>query len=64
MQGFFKPVGIGEIFGGNIAVMDVYSAQVEFDRGRNFDRIDLLNSPGTSVESVQTGAAQTFARRT
>src|ERR1700722_4188443 len=53
VQGFFKPVGIGEIFGGNIAVMDVYSAQVEFDRGRNFDRIDLLNSPGTPVASLQ-----------
>jgi putative ABC transport system permease protein len=53
VQGLFKPVGIGEIFGGNIAVMDVYSAQVEFDRGRNFDRIDLLNSPGTPVESLQ-----------
>ena len=33
--------------------MDVYSAQVVFDRGRNFDRIDLMNSPGTSVEAVQ-----------
>jgi putative ABC transport system permease protein len=53
VQGLFKPVGIGEIFGGNIAVMDVYSAQVVFDRGRNFDRIDLVNSPGTSVEAVQ-----------
>ena len=26
VQGLFKPVGIGEVFGGNIAVMDVYSA--------------------------------------
>ena len=58
IQGLFKPVGIGEIFGGNIAVMDVYSAQVEFDRGRNFDRIDLLNLPGTSVESVQEALRQ------
>jgi len=53
VQGFFKPVGIGEIFGGNIAVMDVYSAQVVFDRGRNFDRIDLVNSADTPVTSLQ-----------
>lgn len=53
VQGLFKPVGIGEVFGGNIAVMDVYSAQVVFNRGRNFDRIDLMNAPGTSVETVQ-----------
>ncbi|MGD0908613.1 MAG: FtsX-like permease family protein [Candidatus Acidiferrales bacterium] len=53
VQGLFKPVGMGEVFGGNIAVMDVYSAQVVFGRGRNFDRIDLMNSPDTAVETVQ-----------
>jgi putative ABC transport system permease protein len=53
VQGIFKPVGIGEVFGGNIAIMDVYSAQVVFNRGRNFDRIDLMNSPDVPVETVQ-----------
>jgi putative ABC transport system permease protein len=53
VQGLFKPVGIGEVFGGNIAVMDVYSAQVVFARGRRFDRIDLVNSPDIPVETVQ-----------
>jgi putative ABC transport system permease protein len=53
VEGIFKPVGIGEIFGGNIAVMDVYSAEVVFGRGRKFDRIDLMNSPDVSVDTVQ-----------
>src|SRR4029077_19113551 len=53
VQGIFKPAGIGEVFGGNIAIMDVYSAQVVFHRGRNFDRIDLMNAPDVSVETVQ-----------
>ena len=53
VQGIFKPVGVGEVFGGNVAVMDVYSAQVVFDRGRNFDRIDLMNAPNVPVEVVQ-----------
>jgi putative ABC transport system permease protein len=53
VEGIFKPVGIGEIFGGNIAVMDVYSAQVVFARGHKFDRIDLMNSPDVPVETVQ-----------
>ncbi len=53
VQGLFKPIGIGEIFGGNIAVMDVYSAQVVFNRGRNFDRIDLMNSPDVPVDTLQ-----------
>lgn len=52
VQGIFQPVGLGSVYGGNVAVMDVYSAQVMFDRGHNFDRIDLINSPGTSPEQV------------
>ena len=53
VQGTFKPVGVGEVFGGNVAVMDVYSAQVVFHRGRKFDRIDLMSAPGVPVEIVQ-----------
>jgi putative ABC transport system permease protein len=53
VQGLFQPTGIGQVFGGNIAVMDVYAAQVVFDRGRNFDRIDLMNDPRVSVRAVE-----------
>ncbi len=53
VEGIFKPVGIGEVFGGNIAVIDIYSAQFAFGRGRNFDRIDLMNAPDVPVETVQ-----------
>ncbi len=53
VEGIFKPTGLGEVFGGNIAVMDIYSAQVMFERGHNFDRIDLLNVPDVSVSELQ-----------
>jgi putative ABC transport system permease protein len=53
VQGTFKPVGVGEVFGGNVAVMDIYSAQVVFHRGRKFDRIDLMNSANVPLEIVQ-----------
>ncbi len=53
VQGLFKPVGVGAVFGGNIAVMDVYSAQVVFSRGHNFDRIDLMNSQSVPVDELQ-----------
>jgi putative ABC transport system permease protein len=53
VEGIFKPTGVGEVFGGNIAVMDIYSAQVVFDRGRNFDHIDLTNSPAVPVNELQ-----------
>ncbi|MBI4469548.1 MAG: ABC transporter permease [Acidobacteria bacterium] len=53
IRGIFKPVGIGEVFGGQVAVMDVYSAQFVFDRGRNFDRIDLMTDPEVPIETVE-----------
>jgi putative ABC transport system permease protein len=53
VQGLFQPTGIGAVFGGNIAVMDIYSAQVVFERGRNFDRIDLKNATGTEVSTLK-----------
>jgi putative ABC transport system permease protein len=53
VEGIFKPTGVGQVFGGNIAVMDVYSAQLVFDRGHNFDRIDLVNAPGVPVDVLQ-----------
>ena len=53
VEGIFKPTGVGEVFGGNIAVMDVYSAQVVFGRGHNFDRIDLVNAPSVPVNVLQ-----------
>ena len=53
VEGIFKPTGVGEVFGGNIAVMDIYSAQVVFDRGHNFDRIDLMNAPGVAVNDLE-----------
>jgi ABC-type transport system, involved in lipoprotein release, permease component len=53
VEGIFKPTGVGEVFGGNIAVMDIYSTQVVFGRGHNFDRIDLMNAPDVAVNDLQ-----------
>lgn len=52
VEGLFQPVGVGSVYGGNVAVMDVYSAQVMFDRGHNFDRIDIINSPGSTPDAL------------
>jgi putative ABC transport system permease protein len=58
IRGIFKPVGIGEVFGGNVAVMDIYSAQFVFNRGRNFDRIDMMTDPTISLQEVQARLRQ------
>jgi putative ABC transport system permease protein len=41
IRGVMKGSGLASAFGGNLAVMDIYSAQMVFGRGRKFDRIDL-----------------------
>ncbi len=53
VRGIFKTTGIGEVFGGQIAVMDVFNAQFIFNRGRNIDRIDLMNEPEVAVEDLK-----------
>lgn len=53
VRGIFQPKGMGEVFGGQIAVMDVFNAQFVFGRGQNFDRIDLLNEPDVTVAELQ-----------
>ncbi|MBI3949204.1 MAG: FtsX-like permease family protein [Acidobacteria bacterium] len=58
VRGIFKPTGLGEVFGGNVAVMDVYSAQFVFNRGRNFDRIDMMTDPKALLEQVQAALRQ------
>ncbi len=54
IRGIIQPAGIGEIFDGQIAVMDVFNAQFVFGRGRNIDRIDLINEPDVDVRDLTT----------
>jgi len=53
VRGFFKSVGAGEVFDGNVAVMDIYAAQEVFGRGKRIDRIDIMNSDDVSVDDLQ-----------
>jgi putative ABC transport system permease protein len=53
VRGLFRPEGLAEVYGGNVAVVDVYAAQDLFARGRSFDRIDVANAPGTDVDLLR-----------
>lgn len=53
VRGFFTMPGAGSIFGGNVAVMDIYAAQAAFNRGAKFDRIDIGTAPEVLVAGVQ-----------
>ncbi len=54
VRGIMRSGGLASAFGGNLAVMDIYAAQLMFQRGRRFDRIDVAVSDGHTVEEAQS----------
>lgn len=60
VRGLMTPRGFAGTFRGNVAVMDVYAAQMLFERGRTFDRIDVMTAPGVSLEDARRQIADTI----
>lgn len=58
VRGIMSSGGLSQAFGGNLAVMDIYSAQQVLGRDRRFDRIDLRAKDGVSVEDCQAKVRQ------
>lgn len=52
VRGVMTAQGVAKAFGGNIGVMDIYSAQYIFGRGELFDRIDVGLAPAARVDDV------------
>ncbi|MEW6367280.1 MAG: FtsX-like permease family protein [Acidobacteriota bacterium] len=50
VRGLMRPSGFTEAFAGNVAVTDVYAAQLLFGRGRRFDRVEVRLEEGVSLE--------------
>jgi len=53
VRGIMRPEGWAKAFGGSLAVMDIYAAQLMLGRGRRFDRIDLAVEDGVPIEQCQ-----------
>ncbi|HUS06839.1 MAG TPA: FtsX-like permease family protein, partial [Bryobacteraceae bacterium] len=53
VRGIMKSGGLTTAFGGNLAIMDIYAAQLVFGRGRIFDRIDIGVRDGVRVDEAQ-----------
>jgi len=53
VRGVMKSSGLTTAFGGNLAIMDIYAAQMMFGRGRKFDRIDLAVKPGATIAGCE-----------
>jgi putative ABC transport system permease protein len=52
VRGIMSPQGMAMAFGGNIGVMDIYSAQFVFERGRFFDRIDIALDASIKIDAA------------
>ncbi|MBI4876609.1 MAG: FtsX-like permease family protein [Acidobacteria bacterium] len=52
VRGIMRTGGIASAFGGNLAIMDIYAAQLIFGRGRKFDRVDLALTEGAPLKEV------------
>jgi len=53
IRGIMRSSGLASAFGGNLAVMDIYAAQLMFGRGRTFDRIDIGLQPAVTLAAAQ-----------
>src|SRR5256712_1516792 len=53
VRGLLRPEGIATVFGGNLAVMDLPSAQRLLGKDRRVDQIDVILRPGTAAAVVR-----------
>ena len=60
IRGILKSGGMASAFGGNLAIMDIYAAQMVFGRGRRFDRIDVGLRDGISLEEGTAALRKTL----
>ena len=52
VRGFLNPEGPAKVMGGNLAVMDIYAAQMAFGKEGRVDRVDVSLLRGEELETV------------
>jgi len=57
IKGLLAPLGVARAFDGNLAIMDIATAQAAFDKLGRLDRIDLVTRDGVPLETVIARAA-------
>lgn len=58
VRGLLNPEGPARVAGGDIAVMDVYAAQLAFGKEGRIDRIDVSFLPGEKLDTMKTRIQQ------
>lgn len=57
IRGILNPEGPAKAMGGNLAVMDIYAAQMAFGKNGRIDRIDVSLLQGEDLESMRQSIA-------
>lgn len=52
VRGLLKPTGPAKTFGGSVALMDVYAAQIAFERERKLDRVDMIAESPEQIDAL------------
>jgi putative ABC transport system permease protein len=55
VRGYLDATGAATTYGGAFALMDIYSAQIVFEKPGRFDTIDLVVEPDADVDRVKAG---------
>lgn len=63
VRGLLRPGGIADAFGGQVAVMDIYSLQELLGRRGWFDRIDVVPAENIAVEQLRGALSAAVAGR-
>jgi putative ABC transport system permease protein len=53
VRGILNPEGPAKVMGGNLAVMDIYAAQMAFGKEGRIDRVDISLMKGEELEAVR-----------
>jgi putative ABC transport system permease protein len=53
VRGILNPIGPAKAMGGNVAIMDIYAAQMAFGKDGGIDRVDVSLFRGEDLETVR-----------
>ncbi len=62
IRGILNPEGPAKAMGGNLAIMDIYAAQLAFGKRGRIDRIDVSLRPGEELEKVRRAIVEALPR--
>ena len=61
IRGALKPEGPAKAYGGNLGIMDIDGARVQFGKVGKIDRIDIIPKPGIPIQAVRTQLEKEFS---